>query len=98
MQKFLLITLVLFWVFLSACATNQILPEKIDVRVSRDEPAKDCKPLGLVQGRSTKVNATSEDALTDLKKDAALKGANYVVYETMGAFGGYMRGQGYYCP
>lgn len=90
--------LFLLLLFLSACTSHQILPEKINVQVSRDEPAKNCKPLGLVQGRSTKVNGTSEEALIDLKKDAALKGANYVVYETMGAFGGYMRGQGYYCP
>lgn len=82
---------------LFSCSSHPVLPQKSDIKVSRDEAAKDCKNLGAIEGRTTNVKGTPEDALEDLKSEAVKKGANYVQIETMGAQGTAIRGQAYYC-
>ena len=83
--------------FLFSCSSHPVLPKASDIKVSRDEPAKNCKNLGAIEGRTTNVKGTPEDALEDLKSEAVKKGANYVQIETMGAQGTAIRGQAYYC-
>ena len=83
---------------LTGCLSHEILPEKIEVKVSRSEPSKDCKNLGPVTGRTMYKSQTSEDALKDLKVEASRKGANFVQYEAAGAQGTSLRGTAYYCP
>lgn len=83
---------------LVGCRSTEILPEKVEVKVSRDDPAKDCKPLGTVTGKAMSTKGTSTEALEDLKTDAARKGANYVQYEQASALGTALRGTAYYCP
>lgn len=81
----------------SACSSHPVLPEKDDIKVSRDNPSDKCKNLGSIEGRSTKMNAKPEDALEDLKSEAIRKGADYVRIETMGAQSSTIRGTAFFC-
>lgn len=83
--------------FFSACSSHPVLPEKSDIKVSRDNPSDKCKNLGAIEGRSRKVNAKPEDALEDLKEEAIRKGADYVRIETMGAQSATVRGTAFFC-
>lgn len=85
-------------VFLFACSSHPVLPKASDIKVSRDEAAKDCKSFGSIEGRTTNVKGTAEDVLEDLKQEAVKKGANFVKIETQGAQGTAIRGQAFYCP
>ena len=96
MLKSILAVLVLAAVF-SGCSSHPVLPEKSDIKVSRDNPSDKCKNLGPIEGRSTKVNAKPEDALEDLKEEAIRKGADYVRVETMGAQSATVRGTAFFC-
>lgn len=98
MKSFLILSAGITAALLVGCNSKEILPEKVDVKVSRDEPAKDCKMLGPVTGRATSTKGTSTEALEDLKTDAARKGANYVMYEQASALGTALRGTAYFCP
>ncbi len=82
---------------LTACTSHPVIPEKSDVIVSRNEAGTNCKSLGPIEGRSTKVNATAEEALDDLKSEAIKKGANYVKIETIGALSSSIRGIAFLC-
>lgn len=89
--------LVLCTIYVTACTSNPVLPEKSDVIVSRNEASTACKLIGPIEGRSTQVNAATADALDDLKSEAIKKGANYVKVETMGALSSAIRGTAYLC-
>ncbi|MCB9071979.1 MAG: DUF4156 domain-containing protein [Bdellovibrionaceae bacterium] len=82
---------------LEACSSHPIKPEADNIKVSRDEADKDCKELGDVEGRVKSVKGTFEEALEDLKLDAARKGANYVQIKQSGAMGQAVRGTAYWC-
>lgn len=82
---------------LSSCGSHPVLPTTKDITVSREAADKDCRDLGMIEGRSTKINATSEEVLEDLKKESVRKGANYVKVETMGAMNSALRGRAYFC-
>ncbi len=96
MLKSFVIVLTMAIVF-SGCSSHPVLPEKSDIKVSRDNPSDKCKNLGAIEGRSRKVNAKPEDALEDLKEEAIRKGADYVRIETMGAQSTTIRGTAYFC-
>lgn len=83
---------------LSSCSSHPVLPEAKDVTVSREEPDEECKNLGPVQGTVQTKNGTPEQALEDMKKDAARKGANYIRMEAQSAYGTSTRGTAYFCP
>ena len=93
-----LLTVAVTAVSLVGCKSHEILPEKVEVKVSRDEPDSDCKYIGTVTGSVTKIGGTSEDALEKLKTDASRKGANYVHFETASATGTGLKGKAYFCP
>lgn len=79
------------------CSSHPIKPEGENVKVSRDEADKDCKEIGRVEGRVKTTKGTFEDALEDLKLDAARKGANYVHIQQTGALGQAVSGTAYFC-
>ena len=84
---------------ISGCASSAypVLAKASDVKVTRDEPPKDCESLGSIEGRSNKIKDTAEAVLEDLKQEAIKKGANFVKVETMGAQGSAIKGAAYYC-
>lgn len=96
-MKFLIPIAVALTLF-AGCKSHEILPEKIEVEVSRNAPDKDCKLVGPVTGSTSKIGETSEKALENLKTDAARKGVNYVQYESASAAGTSLKGTGYFCP
>ncbi len=79
------------------CSSHPIKPEAGNVKVSRDEADKDCKEIGRVEGRVRTVKGTFEDAMEDMKLDAARKGANYIHMQQTGALGQSVSGTAYFC-
>lgn len=69
-----------------------------DVKVSRDEVPSRCHEIGRVSGQSTSVHGSTEEALEDLKKDAARKGANFVKMGQVSDLGTAVTGVAYDCP
>lgn len=64
---------------LGACASRSVTPEVKEVKVSRETAPQDCTELGNITGKTISIKGTAEDALADLRKEAANKGANYVM-------------------
>lgn len=98
MKYLLLIALALAFVFASGCSSTPIVPEAKNVVVSRDNADSDCEEIGKVQGTVQTKSGTIEQAIEDMKLDAARKGANYVRMETTSAYGNSAQGTAYYCP
>jgi hypothetical protein len=98
-NKFVVSTLAVFAMslLLSACASRSVMPDKREVKVSRDEPGKDCKELGKLTGTSTSKKGTREQAHEDLKQEAANKGANYVMVKQYSDNGTAVTGIAYEC-
>lgn len=84
-------------ILFAGCGTHPVLPETKDIKVSREAPKANCKSLGFIEGRVNRVNAKTEEAIEDMKQEAIRKGANYVKMETIGALGGSVRGEAFYC-
>ncbi len=83
---------------LSACSSAPpVKPDAENVKVSRDEADEDCKEIGPVEGRNSSTSGSFDEALEDLKKDAAGKGANFVQIQKSGALGTAVRGTAYLC-
>jgi hypothetical protein len=84
---------------IAACATKPppVKPAASNVEASRAEPAKNCKEIGNVEGRVTNINGKFEEALEDLKLDAARKGANFVQIQQTGSLGKSVAGTAYLC-
>ncbi|MGE3756822.1 MAG: hypothetical protein AB7H97_03650 [Pseudobdellovibrionaceae bacterium] len=83
---------------LAACSSRSVVPNKEEVKLSREPADKDCNSIGSVEGRVSSVKGTVEEAMENLRQDAALKGANYVHIEQAGAMGQAIRGTAYVCP
>ena len=83
---------------LAACSSQPVIPEAKNVEVSRNEADKDCKEIGRVQGSVSSTKGKIEDAIEDMKLDAARRGANYVRMEATGAMGTSVSGTAYQCP
>lgn len=96
MKKLISIFALLF-LGLAGCKGYEILPEKIEVKVGREVPDDDCREIGPVNGSVAKISGTSEEALENMKKDAARKGANFVLYDSASATGTAMKGVAYSC-
>jgi hypothetical protein len=69
-----------------------------EVKVSREEPSGKCKEVGKLTGSSPSTHGTQEQALDDLKREAANKGANYVVVKQYSDYGTAVTGIAYECP
>lgn len=82
-----------------SCSSKPILPDVKSVEVSRESAGEKCKELGIVYGKT--LNSTGkveEQALSNLKENAAKKGANYVFLQEYGAIGTSVKGIAYDCP
>lgn len=91
-------TLLAFSFLIGACSSRPpVKPESKNVEVSREAADEDCKELGPVEGRTMSAKGNFEEALEDLKKDAAFKGANYVQIKKSGAMGTAVRGTAFLC-
>ena len=80
-----------------SCSSRPIKLELDDVEVSRERADEDCKELGKVEGRTMTATGSVEEALDDLKKSAAAKGANYVVVKQYSQTGTAVTGLAYEC-
>lgn len=92
---------ILVLVFLSGCSmTSKMseLPDEDNVKTSRHKADKDCEELGKVRGTSTSLKGTAEQALADLKQEAANKGANYVEIKQYSDNKTSVTGLAYKCP
>lgn len=83
---------------LVACSSQPIKPEAKNVSVTREAVSEKCISLGPVEGRTISVKGTFEEALENLKLDAARKGATDVKIEATSAMGSAVRGEAYQCP
>lgn len=90
-------SLIIISLFIFSCSSHPVLPKADDIKVSREEPGKDCLSLGSIEGRATSMAANAEAALEDLKQEAIKKGANYVKIETIGAQSTAIRGEAFFC-
>jgi uncharacterized protein YbjQ (UPF0145 family) len=73
------ISLVIMGLILCSCAGRSVVPNVEEIKVSREAAGKNCSEIGKITGTTSSIKGTAEDALSDLKKEAANKGANYVM-------------------
>ncbi len=85
-------------VVLGGCKSRSVLPDVGEVKVSREAAHKDCREIGKITGTTSSVKGTEAQALADLKKEAANKGANYVVVKEYSSYGTSVTGIAYECP
>lgn len=97
MKNFFSYSVIAAGLIFSGCKGYEILPDKIEVKVGREVPDDDCREVGPVNGSVSKISGTSEEALENMKKDAARKGANFVLYESASGTGTAMKGIAYSC-
>lgn len=84
-------------VFGACSQTPPVVPDANQIKVSRKPAKETCKKIGPVEGRSVGHTGGFEEALADLKKDAAHRGANYVHLGASGAMATAVRGMAYIC-
>lgn len=83
---------------LMGCSSKPVTPIATAVKVSRDPAPSRCRELGPVRGSTLDARAKAEDVLEDMKKDAAQKGANYVVVQQYSGHETSVTGLAYDCP
>lgn len=99
MKKILNIVVVVTAGILVSCSSTPIVPSADSIKISRETPNDpECKNLGRVQGKTIGVKPDLEAAIEDMKKEAAYKGANYLVMETASGYETAVSGTAYYCP
>lgn len=80
------------------CRTGDpVAPSGHSVRVSHNRPHGDCRQLGPVVGTSPTSGGAYEQALMDLRQEAARKTANMVQILGVSAHGTAIRGTAYRC-
>lgn len=95
-MKLLITTLALSVSFLG-CSSRPVTADKKEIKVSREAPSKDCKEIGKLTGTTQSTKGTQEQALEDLKQEAANKGANYVIVKQYSDAGTSVTGIAYEC-
>lgn len=96
MSKALLISLIPILIF--ACRSVEKFPEEKDVKTGANVPSKDCREIGIIRGRSNSKTPKMDEAMLDLKKEAANKGANYVQLKEKSGYGTEVVGLAFNCP
>ncbi len=92
------LNLIVLALSVSACGSHPIKPEGNNVKITREAvDDDDCKEMGPVEGRVSSAKGTFEQALEDLKLDAARKGANKVKIEATSGTGTAVKGIAYFC-
>lgn len=74
------------------------LPKEDNVKVSREDADKECKFIGKLEGRAMSKTPKQDEALKDLRQEAANKGANYLVVKQYSDLGTSATGLAYACP
>lgn len=82
---------------LMGCQSRSVLPEIKEVKVSREPADKNCRESGLLTGTTTSAKGTAPQAMEDLKREAANKGANYVMIKEYSSYGTSVTGVAYEC-
>lgn len=95
MKKIVLFAALLF---LLGCSSRSIKPDINEVKVSRDEPSSKCRDLGVIEGTTITAKGSQDDAVEDLKHEAANKGANYIWVKQFSSYGTAVTGRAYECP
>jgi hypothetical protein len=85
-------------IFSSACSHQPIIPEAKNVVIAREMPSSKCTEIGAVKGYVATTTGTLEQAIEDMKLDAARRGANFVLMQSTGAMGTSASGTAYVCP
>ena len=80
------------------CSSKPVLPLTSSVKVSREPAENRCREIGPVRGATLSVRGTAQEVLEDMKKDAAQKGANYVVVQQYSGHETAVTGVAYDCP
>ena len=94
-----LITLITGVLMFTACSSRPVLPDQSEVKVSRTPPKSNkCESIGPLEGRTMTAKGNAEEALENLKKSAAHKGANFVHIQRYSETGTAVRGEGFVCP
>lgn len=84
---------------LFGCASPSVIPDKDEVEVQRQAPSDDkCQSLGKLTGTTSSAQGKPEEALEDMVKSAALKGANYLWVKQYSDSGTSVTGEGFHCP
>jgi hypothetical protein len=83
---------------IAACSSMSTLPKADNVKVSREDADKDCTFISKVEGRTMSKIPKEGEALADLTKEAANKGANYLVVKEYSGNGTAVTGLAYKCP
>lgn len=83
---------------LAACSHQAIIPEAKNVKLQREDPPKNCVEIGKVQGSVSSAHGKIEQAIEDMKLDAARKGANFVRMEATSSYGTSASGTAFQCP
>lgn len=96
LQKLLSATLILG--AMAACSSKPVIPMADSVKVSRDPAGSRCREIGPVRGTTLSVRGNAKEVLEDMKKDAAQKGANYVVVQQYSGQETAVTGIAYDCP
>ncbi len=91
------ITFAITSAFLISCASRSVMPEVKEVKVSREAADKDCREIGVITGSVSSAKGTREQALEDLKHEAANKGANYVMVKEYSTYGTSVTGVAFEC-
>lgn len=86
------------FLFVTACHTVEKFPESKDVNTGANVPNKDCREIGSIRGRANSKTPNMEEALKDLKMEAANKGANYVQIKEKSGYGTEVVGLAFNCP
>src|ERR1700722_333781 len=86
------------WLLFAGCASEKVILSNDDVKFSKADPPSNCQEAGNVSGRTTYASGTTEEAIADMKHDAARKGANFVKFGELSATGTVVTGIAFKCP
>jgi len=92
------VVLVFGLLLLGACSSRSIKPDPNGVKISREEPSEKCQEIGTISGTTVFANGSQDQALDDLKREAANKGANYVLVKQFSSYGTTVTGVAFECP
>ncbi len=93
-----MITVTLAILAICGCRSRSLLADSKDVQASREAAGSECREIGTITGTTISAKGTQEQALEDLKKEAADKGANYVQVKEYSSMGTSVTGIAYDCP
>lgn len=88
----------LIFLLVAGCASRSIKPAPDQVQISRELPGSKCKEIGVITGTTKTAQGTQDEAVDDLKKEAADKGANYVMVKQFSSYGTMVTGRAFECP